>query len=55
MSNRQAGATRGSEVRAFEESMRVHLLAAMEDKSLSDRQVAAVFNRKRIRTRTGDR
>jgi hypothetical protein len=48
-------ATRTSEVRVFEESMRVHLLAAMDGSTLFDREIAALFNRKKLRTRLGER
>jgi hypothetical protein len=48
-------AARAAEAQAFAESMREHFVAAQHGQSLSDRDVAKVFNRKGLRTRTGER
>jgi hypothetical protein len=48
-------AARAAGTQACAESMRDHLIAALEGQSPSNRQVAAVFNRKGLRTRTGER
>jgi hypothetical protein len=50
-----ASAARAAEAQAYAESVRDHLIAALEGQPLSDRQVAAAFNRKGLRTRTGER
>jgi hypothetical protein len=50
-----ASATRATEAQAYAESMREHFLAAQHGRPLSDREVAAVFNRKGLRTRTCER
>lgn len=43
------------EVRAFAESMREHLLAAISAGGDTDRKVASMLNKQKLRTRTGER
>lgn len=46
---------RTEEVRAFAESMRRPLLEAIEAGGDTDRKVAMMLNKQKLRTRTGDR
>ena len=48
-------ATRSAATKAFAESMRTHLLAALDDGPLPDRKLAALLNRKGLRTQTNGR
>jgi hypothetical protein len=43
------------EVRAYAESMREHLVAAIAAGGDTDRKVASILNKQKLRTRTGDR